>query len=87
MITIFWIAPQLGKIIMLRSTTDCLIADVFQYVRDKMITKAGLIMVAPILTFKGTQELPNPRISKYKTGDTFLIFDEEVPEECQEHSG
>ena len=72
--------------VMLRSNIECLLEEVCRQVREFMEKKSGITMNLPILTLKGTQELEVDRLSDCKTGDTFLIHDQVVPEDLRDHS-
>ena len=88
--TIYWVAPQMGHIVMLRYTTDIKVVDVFTHIsgiRSYMEGMSDQIMVNPIITFRGVEVLTLDRLSNHSNNDTFLIFDGVVPELYLKHRG
>lgn len=85
--TTYWIAPSLNLAVMLRSNTECLLAEATRLVTEYMQRKSDIKMTLPILTFKGNQKLENQCLSQFTTGDTFLIHDQTIPELDNDHSG
>ena len=85
--TTFWVSPQMGQVVMLRSLVDIRVVDVFTHIKSYMERKSDEIMVNPIITFKGEEVMATDRLSKHSTNDTLLIFDGVVPEEFLDHAG
>ena len=85
--TTYWVAPQMGQIVMLRSKTDILTLDAVHHIRQYMEKKSDQFLVAPIITFRGEQVLTMDRLANHKSGDTFILFEEVVPPEYASHAG
>ena len=85
--TTYWVAPQMGQIVMLRSKTDILTVDAVHHIRQYMEKKSDQFLVAPIITFRGEQVLTMDRLANHKSGDTFILFEEVVPPEYASHAG
>ena len=74
--TTFWLAPDLGQAIMLRSDTECMLSDTFRKILQTMMRESGGSLEQPILTFNGSSVLSLDRVSQLSTGDTLIIWNQ-----------
>ena len=85
--TTYWLAPDLGRAVMLRSNTECMLSQIYGRILDIMERESGNSLMDPILSFNGLQDHGRDRVSQLSTGDTFLIWNRVVPDGLEHHKG
>ena len=85
--TTYWLSPNLGRAVMLRSNTECMLSQIYRQILEIMEKESGDSLEHPILSFRGSQDHGRDRVSQLSTGDTFLILNHAVPEGLEHHKG
>ena len=85
--TTFWLSPDLGRAVMLRSNTECMLSQIYRKILEIMEKESGDSLEHPILSFRGSHDHGRDRVSQLNTGDTFLIWNQAIPDGLERHKG